>query len=103
MLVIAKRDFRNPGRQLELKDAVHPDHVHMGAVFQFGAKLETPLKELKPAERELIIQLAAADCLSDGTDEKVVKEIQAAVKERDGREARQAARLAAPVKATAAK
>ena len=34
MQLIAKRAFKNPGRKLSIKDALHPDHVHKGATFE---------------------------------------------------------------------
>ena len=90
MKLIAKRDFRNPQRKLEIKDAIHPDHVHMGARFTIGPKPESTFKELRAEDQLLVSQLSAADCISDATDEKIVASIDAATDEREKAEANQA-------------
>jgi hypothetical protein len=80
MRIIAKRDFINPGRMLEIENAQHPDHVHMGAVFEVGSK---PRNQLKRDEALLVSQLAIADCISDPDDPVVVKQIRDAVAQRE--------------------
>lgn len=73
MKLIAKRDFRNPGRVLPVENAIHPDHVHKGAQFAIGG--DTPFEKLNRADRELVSLLNSSDCLADGSDDSIVRRI----------------------------
>jgi hypothetical protein len=93
MRLIAKRDFRNPERKLEIEDAKHPDHIHKGAIFNIG-DAKAPFKGLGPSEQKLVTQLNGADCIADATDEKTVAAIMDQVAEEEKVAARQAAHAA---------
>ena len=104
---IAKRDFlRTPELQdITLtgacegasKDAPHADHIHEGALFEYGtAKDEAQLRDPKfrDPKRELIAQLRYSGCIGDASDEIVVRKVVENVKLNKAREAT-AAKLAA--------
>jgi len=75
MKLIAKRDFRNVGRAIEISNPIHPDHIHKGAQFQIGKG--DSYKSLTKAEQLFVAQLNAADCVGDGSDEKIVAAVKA--------------------------
>lgn len=79
MQLIAIRNFRNPGRALEIEEPVAPDHVHKGAIFEIGGK--APFDKLNRTDKELVVQLNAAQCIADATDEKIVKAVRAELEE----------------------
>lgn len=89
MKLIAIRSFKNPQRVLTIKNALHPDHVHMGARFDIGG--DVPREKLKKDERALIDQLAIACCISEQTPE-VCKKVDEQVRLAQERIARDAAR-----------
>ena len=100
MKLIAIKDFRNvqllrlksdDGDSL-VKDAIHADHVHKGAVFDIGAGKD--LDALKKSDRptaELVAQLIVAGVVAEANDEKAVK----AVKEEIALEEKRAKNAAA--------
>lgn len=78
MKLIALKDFRNvPALSLEIKDALHPLHVHKGATFELG-KGDT-LKDCSKPDQELLAHLNLAGCIGDANDEAVVKAVKAEV------------------------
>lgn len=79
MKLIAKRDFRNTGRAIEIEGALHPDHIHKGAMFIVGKDENTPYKDLSKQDKEFVGLLNIADCVGDGNDEKIVKLVMAEV------------------------
>jgi hypothetical protein len=79
MKLIAKRDFRNTGQAIEIEDAIHPDHVHKGAIFIVGKEEKTPFDGLSRQDKEFVSLLNAADCIADGSDDKIVKQVMAEV------------------------
>ena len=92
---IARKDFRN-NCGLDIKDPIHPDHVHKGAIFTLGADNrgnDLPLekaKEMVAAQSELIVALDAAECIYSAEDAAKLKLVQdevAADKRREAREA----------------
>ena len=92
MQLIAKRAFKNPGRKLSIKDALHPDHVHKGATFSIGTEKE--VKNLNGDDQKMVLLLNVADCLGDATDEKIVRAVQAEVAAEKKAEAAQAVQAA---------
>jgi hypothetical protein len=75
MKLIAKAGFRNNIEPpLEIDKAKNKDHVHKGAIFEYGRG--ATLKECSQAEQRIIGQLALAGCIADATDSKIVKRIQ---------------------------
>src|SRR5580704_14578646 len=95
MKLIAIRSFKNPERTLQIKDAVHPDHVHKGATFVIGEKLETPFEKLTKQEKLLVQHLTISNCVGDAFDAKVVSEVERELKFDADRAARDAERVAA--------
>lgn len=85
MLLIAKRDFRNPQRAIKIEGAKHPDHIHQGATFEIGGKAD--YDALNPQDKQLVALLNAADCIGDASDRKIVGKVQAAISEREKAEA----------------
>lgn len=63
MKFIAARDFANNNEDLriEVKDAIHPRHVHKGARFDIGRGER--VSDLKGSEKEFIVQLVSAGCI----------------------------------------
>lgn len=75
MKLIAKRSFRNPGRQIKLdKYEVNEDHIHQGAVFEIGTAAK--YEGLNRTDQELVAQLNLADCIADATDANIVKQVE---------------------------
>ena len=84
MKLIATKDFRNvqalrlksdDGESL-VKDAVHADHVHKGAVFDIGSAKD--LEGLRKADRptaEIVAQLIVAGVVADANDAKAVQAV----------------------------
>jgi len=70
MRFVATRAFRN-NCELEIKGALHPDHVHKSAVFSIGGDL--PLERLTPSEQNLVSQLRSAECICDADDAERVR------------------------------
>jgi hypothetical protein len=78
MKFIATKDFRNvPGLELEIDKALHPSHIHKGALFEIGKGAE--LKDCSKTDQQTIAQLIVAGCVGDATDEKIVKAVKADV------------------------
>lgn len=80
MKLIVTRDFRN-NFGAEVKDPIHEHHIHKGAILEIGpAGLEFSNQEhwkrLSGDERKLIANLHGAKCVGDGSNEKLVKQIQ---------------------------
>ena len=66
------------GKVVVKQSAIHPDHVHKGAIFNIGTASE--FKDLSPAERTLVAQLAVSKKISEATPqtvERVNKEVAA--------------------------
>lgn len=75
MKLIAKRNFRNPGRQIKLdKHEFNEDHIHKGAIFEIGGN--KAFEALNKTDQELVVALNAADCLGDASNPEIVKAIQ---------------------------
>ncbi len=95
MRFIALRNFRNPGRAIDLgDDALHDDHVHKGAIFAIGEdelveEDAVGFKRLNKNQQMLVAQLNAANCIGNAANPKVV----AAVKRELADEAKAAAEL----------
>jgi hypothetical protein len=93
MKFIAKRDFyRVPAlKRLTIidackgatKDAPHPNHIHMGAIFEMAptAKDESELQLGNDPEKQLVAQLRYAGCIGDAADPKVVPRVEQDVKD----------------------
>jgi hypothetical protein len=79
MKLIAKRDFRNVGNAIEIENAIHPDHIHKGALFVVGVDEKTPYEKLNKTDQAFVATLNAADCVADGSDEKIVRLVMAEV------------------------
>src|SRR6266478_5767812 len=85
MRFVAVRDFRN-NCGLEIKGALHPDHVHKGAVFSIGSASGFEL--LTQSQRSLVSQLRSAGCICDADDTERVKFVRAEVATEQRREKR---------------
>ncbi len=72
MRFVATRDFSN-NCGLEIKNALHPNHVHKGAVFSIG--LDLPFELLTPSEQKLVSDLRNAECICNADDAERVKMI----------------------------
>jgi hypothetical protein len=85
MKLIALKDFRNvPSLELEIKDALHPSHIHKGATFEIGKA--AALKDCSKTDQQLIAQLIVSSSVGDATDENVVKAVKAEVDADEKRE-----------------
>lgn len=83
MKLIALRDFRNvaqlrlkDGDDSIVKDAVHDDHVHKGAVFEIGKEqsLEALRKKDLPSA-QIVAHLIASGAVGDASDNKLVEKV----------------------------
>ena len=81
---IARKHFYN-NCGLKIADAIHPMHVHNGAIFELGSDARgnalpfDKFQDMTAADKNLITQLNSADCIGDATNEKTVKDIMAEV------------------------
>lgn len=84
MKLIATKDFRNvqalrlksdDGDSL-VKDAIHADHVHKGAVFEIGSGKDLDaLKKIDRPTAEIVAQLIVAGVVADANDAKAVQAV----------------------------
>ena len=75
MKLIALRNFRNvQGLELDGNSALNERHVHKGATFSIGGNKD--FKDLSKSDQRAILELNAANCIGDATDEKLAKRIQ---------------------------
>lgn len=85
MKLIAKRNFRNPGRQIKLeRHEFNEDHIHKGAVFEIGGN--KPYEALNGSDQKLVMELNFADCIGDASNPEIVKAVQKELAEEQARE-----------------
>ncbi|MGD0258967.1 MAG: hypothetical protein ABSD29_03990 [Verrucomicrobiota bacterium] len=74
MKFIATHSFRNVGGKIKVENALHPEHIHKGAIFEIGT--EPTLKALAKADHkngELAARLLMALCVVEATVENIAK------------------------------
>jgi len=94
MKLIATAPFRNNlDPRIEIEGALHPDHIHRGAVFIIGrdkaGKSIDDEEQLSKIDANNIRLLTLAKCIGSANDEKLVKQVAAEVAEEKAREANQ--------------